>query len=254
MNGQRPQVVLALESTDARRRHAALELAARLNLALAEDAHAQAPFVLAVRDAHLELRDSTMKPGRGVCADLGAFAPAGARRPGAQSRRQPIARAVGAAARTVIDATAGLGQDSALLAALGHAVIAVERSPIIGALLMDGLRRAQAGGAAARIQVVVGDARQLLQDRSFNADAVYVDPMFPPKRKAAALANKRVRLLREIVGTDEDAAELVGIARQRAPRVVVKRPTYAQPLAPDPAASFGGKLVRYDVYVQAPDR
>jgi len=63
--------------------------------------------------------------------------PAGNRPFAALSRRQPLARALGRKARRVVDATAGLGQDSFLIASLGPTVLALERSPIIAALLAE---------------------------------------------------------------------------------------------------------------------
>ena len=49
----------------------------------------------------------------------------------------------------VIDATAGLGEDSFLLAAAGYEVELYERDPIIAALLADSLERAAEGEWAA---------------------------------------------------------------------------------------------------------
>lgn len=74
--------------------------------------------------------------------------------------------------------------------------------------------------------------------------------MFPPKRKASALAKKSIRMVRAVVGDDEDAADLLECARRIAgQRVVVKRPTDAGPLSgPAPASAIETKLVRYDVY------
>ena len=44
--------------------------------------------------------------------------------------------------QTVLDATAGLGEDSFLLAAAGFEVILYEKDPVIAALLADALQRA----------------------------------------------------------------------------------------------------------------
>lgn len=175
-------------------------------------------------------------------------------RPGNLSRKQPLGRAIGAKARTVIDATAGMGGDALLLACMGYEVLAIERSPIIAALLEDGLRRGEAderimAALGGRLRMVHGDARQVLLAGEVKADVVYVDPMFPPKRRASALPKKEIQLLRLVVGDDPDAAQLMAAARQAATqRVVVKRPTHAPPLA-EPSMSIEGKLVRYDVYV-----
>ncbi|HSD97968.1 MAG TPA: class I SAM-dependent methyltransferase, partial [Sulfuricaulis sp.] len=81
-------------------------------------------------------------------------------------------------------------------------------------------------------------------------EVIYLDPMFPPKRKKSAAVKKEMRLLRDLVGDDPDAKELLEISRHVAlDRVVVKRPDHAPPLAPDPSMSLAGKLVRYDVYL-----
>jgi 16S rRNA (guanine1516-N2)-methyltransferase len=169
------------------------------------------------------------------------------------SRRQPLARAVGKKTRTVVDATAGLAQDALLLALMGFRVTAFERSPVVAALARDGLLRLPAQATLApghQLQLITGDARALLPALSPRPDAIYLDPMFPPKRKKSAAVKKEMRLLRELVGDDTDAFELYEISRHVAlDRVIVKRPDDAPPLAPDPSFSFPGKLVRYDVYL-----
>ena len=43
---------------------------------------------------------------------------------------------------TIFDATAGFASDAARLALMGFQVVAVERSPIVAAMVRDGLRRA----------------------------------------------------------------------------------------------------------------
>jgi 16S rRNA (guanine1516-N2)-methyltransferase len=211
-------------------------------------------LVLAVSDERLELREPETRPGRGLSVDFSSLNPRQASSRGGFSRRQPLARAIGKATQTALDATAGLGHDAALLACMGYRVTAVERSPIIAALLRDGLRRAMNNPALHEhlrdhLRIINTDARDVLRTQTTQPDAVYIDPMFPPKRKASALARKSVRLVRQIVGEDEDAADLLAVARQHAGRVVVKRPTYAPPLAAKPTMSFTGKLVRYDVYL-----
>ena len=169
------------------------------------------------------------------------------------SRRQPLARAIGKKTRTLVDATAGYCQDALLLALMGFRVTAIERSPVVITLAQDGLRRfaAQSDMALAqRLQLINGDARAFLPSMAPRPEAIYLDPMFPGKRKKSAAVKKEMRLLRELVGNDPDALELLEISRQVAlDRVIVKRPDDAPPLAPDPSMSVAGKLVRYDIYL-----
>ena len=173
-----------------------------------------------------------------------------------RTSRQPLAKAVSVTKvhgrpTHVVDATAGFGGDAWLLASMGCQVTAYERCPIIVALLSDGLRRAAMNKAtiAGRIRVIHADAKQALRTTRPRPDVVYLDTMFPPKRKNA-LERKPMRLLRQIVGQDTDAVELFDTAiNVAASRVVVKRPLYAAPLASVPTVQFKGKSCRYDMYV-----
>lgn len=252
--GPSPDIVVTVGGGAANLRQRAERLAAELSLPMeAETPAGEAFLLLTVTVDGLELRDGASPRTKGVRADFNSIdLRTGA---GNLSRRQPLARAIGRTARTVLDATAGLGHDAALLACMGYQVTAVERSPIIAALLKDGLARALADeryreALGGRMRVIVGEAREILRGIEDPPDAVYIDPMFPPKRRASALARKSIRLLRRVVGDDEDAAELVEEAVERpVPRLVVKRPTSASPIRPGPTVSFAGKLVRYDVYV-----
>ncbi len=196
-----------------------------------------------------------------VSADLSTIE---VKSPAARSRRQPLARAVGLARSggdmpRVCDATAGLGGDAWLLAALGCEVIALERSEVVFALLEDALERARATAPEIcdRIQLVHGDALEIFAnwpERGCGAcpDVVFLDPMFPPKKKKAALERKEMRALRSVVGEDADASALLDAALKLARRrVVVKRPLHAESLALQPTVSQKGKSMRYDVYVQA---
>ena len=174
-------------------------------------------------------------------------------------RGQLVAKAVGVKKDkipSVVDATAGLGRDSFILAMLGCSVQMIERSPIVAALLADGLQRALADEEVAeviqRMQLQVGDARQCLLElpEEQRPDVVYVDPMHPERSKAAAV-KKEMRLFRELVGTDSDDAEVLQAALQVAKkRVVVKRPRKSVAIdGPKPSLVYEGKSTRFDVYM-----
>lgn len=216
-------------------------------------------LLLTVRSDRLELRQTGRTAPGGVFVDFVGCGdgPRRARRVG--SRRQPLARAVGLSGSgvSVVDATAGLGRDSFLLASLGCTVTAVERSPVLGALLRDGIRRALTVPNAAeiiehRLNLVLGDAKTVLAEMRGDSapDVVYLDPMFSPKTGASALAKKEMRVLRLLVGDDDDSAELLEVARRVAGRrVVVKRWLRGRPLGDEPTMAYKGKIARYDVYV-----
>jgi 16S rRNA (guanine1516-N2)-methyltransferase len=177
----------------------------------------------------------------------------------AGGKRQLLGKAVGLArlaAPAVLDATAGLGRDAFVLAALGAHVSLVERNPTVAALLADARRRALAepatAAAAARTEIICADARNLLgPDPARRFDVVYLDPMYPARGKSA-LAGKELQLLRELAGSDDDADGLLEPALANARRrVVVKRPLKAPPLAGrPPSLAFAGTQARFDVYLR----
>jgi 16S rRNA (guanine1516-N2)-methyltransferase len=154
----------------------------------------------------------------------------------------------------VVDATAGLGRDSFLLASVGVEVVMLERSAEVYALLADALARASAASpelaeVVSRMTLVHGDAKKRLPE--LRPDVVIVDPMHPP-RQNSALVKQEMRLLSGIVGADEDAHELMQVALASArERVVLKWPLRAAPLLefPRPSHQFTGKTVRYEVFL-----
>ena len=154
----------------------------------------------------------------------------------------------------IVDATAGLGRDSFLLASLGAEVTLIERSKHMHRLLEDGLARAQDAGSAFsgiinRMTLVYGDAREVLP--TLSTDVVLVDPMHPPRRNSA-LVKIEMRQLREIVGADHDANEVMQAAFKVAnKRVVLKWPLRADPMPDLKAYSHQilGKSTRYDVFM-----
>lgn len=158
----------------------------------------------------------------------------------------------------VVDATAGLGRDSVVIASLGASVTAIERSPYVFALLEDAWKRANAdanaGGWAGRIELIQQDTVHALPSLSSErpVDVVFLDPMYPEKSKKA-LAKKDMRLFQRLLGHSErtlDEAVLLSVARETAIyRVVVKRPIKGQFLAGQkPSFSIKGRSTRFDVY------
>ena len=180
-------------------------------------------------------------------------------------KRQGLGKAVGldkAAAITVLDATAGLGRDAYVLAALGCQVSLMERSPLVHALLVDGFRRARRDGDAAvqavldRMQLLPGDSRErfaaIAGGEAPQPDVIYLDPMFPPRNKSASV-KKDIALLHTLLGAEEDFAGLFAAALPCAKhRLVVKRPGGKHDAAlPPPAFTVPGKAAHFEVYVNS---
>lgn len=177
-------------------------------------------------------------------------------------RGQLIARAVGLgkrkAALAVVDATAGLGQDGFVLATLGAQVLLLERSPVIAAILADGLERLGAHpdlvALRQRLQLLEVDAQTWLANQNGPvADVIHLDPMFPHRGDKAARVKKEMTAFQGLVGSDDDAPELLRQALAKARfRVAVKRPRKAPAIAgPTPDLVLEGKSTRYDVYIIA---
>ncbi len=177
---------------------------------------------------------------------------------------QQIAKAVGLSKGFrphVLDATAGLGKDAFVLATLGAKMTLVERSPVVHALLENGLKRGRSYAdynedqdltdILGRMDLIASDSGEYLADTDAMFDIVYLDPMFP-ERKKSALVKKEMRVFHDIVGADEDADRLLDIALTRAKyRVVVKRPRIAPDLAGKlPAYRLEGKSSRFDIYTK----
>ncbi|WPD22271.1 MAG: class I SAM-dependent methyltransferase [Candidatus Electrothrix scaldis] len=179
-----------------------------------------------------------------------------------QQKKELLVRAVGGkggALLNIIDATGGLGRDSFLLAAAGHRVRIFEQQSVVAALLADGLERATAHPDTAeictRIRLTTGDAVSVLealqeQKRGEPVDVVYLDPMFPERRKSA-LVKKELQILQLLAEQDAAPERLLAAALKVATqRVVVKRPLKAPHLTElVPSHSLAGKTVRFDVYL-----
>ncbi|HHQ4652993.1 TPA: class I SAM-dependent methyltransferase [Aeromonas hydrophila] len=216
-------------------------------------------FALVFTAARLELRKLDEPKLGAVYVDFVEGAVAHRRKFGG-GRGQSIAKAVGLKAGAmprVVDATAGLGRDAFVLASLGCKVTMIERSPVVAALLQDGLTRAALDPEIGpwvreRMQLLHGPAVETLLGLTERPDVIYLDPMFPHKQKSA-LVKKEMRVFQSLVGPDLDADALLPAALAMADkRVVVKRPDYAGWLNEHkPSMAIETKSNRFDVYVMA---
>ncbi|TLU74819.1 class I SAM-dependent methyltransferase [Mannheimia varigena] len=215
------------------------------------------PLALVLTEERLELRKLD-EPKLGAIAVNFVDGTMAHRRKFGGGRGEAVAKAVGIKGDylpTVIDATAGLGRDAFVLAAVGCKVLLVERNPIVAALLEDGLNRAYQDseiGEFMQERMILADVRNISQlDPQTNAaDVVYLDPMYPHKQKSA-LVKKEMRVFQHLVGADLDSDDFFLPAKALAKkRVVVKRPDYAPFLAEQkPDFSQTTKNHRFDVYL-----
>ena len=154
----------------------------------------------------------------------------------------------------VVDATAGLGEDSFLLAAAGCRVLLFEYDPVIFALLSDALERAKRDPETApivsRMTLFPGDSIPALPTLTPHPDVVLLDPMFPERTKSA-LVKKKFQLLHQLERPCENERALFDAALAAHPkRIVIKRPAKGPYLAGvKPSYSLSGSAVRFDCVV-----
>ena len=233
------------------------QLAERLKVPLYQAVNDECPesFFLSWRDGCLKLLDKELLKKGGLIVDIEPRN--GEQRSWPAPKDGALAHALGRKTRTVIDATTGWGQDSLHIFRMGYEVLCIERSPVMAELLRDGFNRLVELEWMQRLnlqspRLLTGNAIELLATLDAPPDCIYLDPMFPPKRKKSALPKKSMMVLRDLLGDDQDKEQLFAAALMAAgKRIVVKSPDYAEPLGGKPNESFHGKLLRYDVYFKS---
>jgi len=232
------------------------QLAERLSVPLRssaeDDFDKQELFFLSWREGCLKLLDKELLKKGGLAVDIEPRS--GEQRSWPAPKQGALAQALGRKTRTVVDATTGWGQDSLHIFRMGYELVCMERSPVMAELLIDAFNRLAEQDWMQKLnlqppRLLEGNAIALLTTLENQADCIYLDPMFPPKRKKSALARKSMRILHDLLGDDQDKEQLFAAALTAAgKRIVVKSPDYAEPLGGKPNESFQGKLLRYDVY------
>ena len=217
---------------------------------------------LFIHDDLIELHDKQLNTSISIDFLSGAMAH---RHQFGGGRGQAIAKAVGLKSGntpTILDTTAGLAGDAFVLATLGCPVTMIERSPALFLLIEDALQRAALNEAFSAIIeqgfIVINDdandyIKQQLSAENTPPDVIYIDPMYP-HRKKSALVKKDMQILQRLhaedAGNSAGAGSLLGNALKFAKkRVVVKRPLHAETLTEiKPNTCIKSKKTRYDIY------
>jgi len=175
----------------------------------------------------------------------------------------------------VIDATAGFGHDSLILASTGAQVMMLEQEPLMALLLFSEQQRMSAQPnwqkLMARLTIINTDAlsyfarlQKNTTDQAVAVDVVYLDPMFPEdsyqdsKTGKGAKVGKQMQALHHLAHPptlDEEMALLnkaqavVADNQEGRGRVIVKRPQQAPFLSQqNPDESWHNAAVRFDGY------
>lgn len=212
-------------------------------------------FVLRYEEQGLTLYNTEPGAPGGLCVD---FAGRDLQRRAEESlKAQNLGKALGLKSLrypVILDATAGLGTDSFLFGAAACQVVMLERNPIVHALLADALDRAACASEA--LQATAARMRLRQEDflhaklESDTFDVVYLDPMFPDKKKSAK-SGKGMFLLQQLITDSADERMMLQRAMQLArKRVVVKRARLSPTIGEHkPDISFAGSSNRFDVYL-----
>ncbi len=167
--------------------------------------------------------------------------------------------------RQVIDATLGLAEDAVFMAQLGFIVTGIEQNPYLYRVLAQSLQQAKGWLNESfvnknefqyldRLYWLNGDSIQLLPEIK-DADVIYLDPMFPEKKKSS-LPRKEMQIFKSLIGEPQNEIQLLEVALSVAKdRVVVKRPLKGPAIGSEESKpkhrithSFLGKAIRYDMY------
>lgn len=156
---------------------------------------------------------------------------------------------------SILDATAGLGKDAFLLSFFGCSVLMIEHHPVIAALLKDGLERGYkdkniGNWLKKRLHLIFNDSLNMSKMSILPPDVIYLDPMYPISRKKAS-PKKEMQFLRKLINSCYQPVELLNVAKNFAKkRIVVKRPSYANPLSNDKIDFIiSNKSHRFDIYL-----
>ena len=221
---------------------------------------AQTTFILHFRDDFIELIDQSSNTSIHVDFLSGALAH---RRKYGGGKGQAIAKAIGVKQYklplTILDATAGLAKDAFVLACLGCSVTMLEQNPVIAKLVLNALQNADDKKEFQDIkkqgfELIHANANTYLKSLTIRPDIIYIDPMYPERKKSAAV-KKNMQILQKLIGHNESKAleetALLNLALEKAlKRVVVKRPKGAPNLTNErPTMCIESKITRYDVYV-----
>lgn len=160
---------------------------------------------------------------------------------------------------TAVDATAGLGEDSILLAAAGFRVRLYERNPVVYELLRDALERAarypELAEIVGRMEAFHADSVKAMGELEQPPSVILLDPMFPARQKSA-LVKKKLQMIQKLEQPCDDEARMLLTAMAAKPqKLIVKRPPKGPWLADvKPDHSIEGKAVRFDCFVSPYDR
>lgn len=160
-------------------------------------------------------------------------------------KTSPLIKALGLKKGNVeeaIDATLGLGRDSAQILAAGFKVSAFERNPKI--FFLAKAAQLMERTLDDRLEISFGSCEE-----NSRSCPIYFDPMFDDGKQRKALPNKGMALFHDIVGGDADAKNEAQRLLNMTKRLVIKRPPKLDALLEKRNSCWESKAVRFDLYL-----
>lgn len=156
----------------------------------------------------------------------------------------------------VLDLTAGLAKDAALLAFTGFRVTMLERNPLLATIIYYALLKGYL--PSANLELVFTDSVNYLRDYPLDKkqpDVIYFDPMFKDDN-IKSLAKKNMQIIQYITSTevcDQKTSDLqiFLLAQKVTTKIVVKRDNKQELIINTLKPSYTklGQTVRFDVYM-----
>jgi 16S rRNA (guanine1516-N2)-methyltransferase len=173
---------------------------------------------------------------------------------GASYFGSPLVKALGLKknqSSLIWDISCGMGRDALLFLYFNAHVVAFERNRFMWALLKDAWLRACKHPRLGphfhnRFKLVGGDPRDYSSEK--RPDMIYFDPMYLDKTRKS-LPGKEMRIIREVVGDDQDSEEVLEWAKKVARfRLVLKRARLSTNLGAAADHMYVGRSTRFDTY------
>ena len=150
----------------------------------------------------------------------------------------------------ILDTTGGLGHDAFILALLGQKITVLEKNTGLCILIEEALNNlpnlSYFNDAKNNISVINNDSRAFLSSAE-NFDVIYIDPMFNSDKKLKR--SKQMEFLANYLAEYDDPS--IDFYQTKFKRMVIKKEFRSSSgIKDDPAISFKGASIKYDVYLK----
>ena len=149
----------------------------------------------------------------------------------------------------ILDTTGGLGHDAFILALLGQKITVLEKNTGLCILIEEALNNLPKlpyfNNARNNISIINKDSRAFLTSAE-HFDVIYIDPMFNSDKKLKR--SKQMEFLANYLAEYDDPS--IDFYQTKFKRMVIKKESRSSSgIKDDPAISFNGASIKYNVYL-----